>query len=111
MSEAAQRLRAIEARVGAAAAALARADFAAFAQEAGALEAAAPFRPSAAGLAGDAEARQACLALRRSLDRMGALLGHVAGVERALHGPDKAAAYDRRGVGAGPGGGSLSREA
>jgi hypothetical protein len=50
---------------------------------------------------GDREAAEAGRALREALERLGALLGHVAGVQLALRGLDSthAAAYDRNGAG------------
>ena len=105
MSSPAETLRTLTGRLDQASEALARADFSAFADAAAALEAAAPRAEP-----GDPRAR---LALKRSLDRLGALLGHVVGVREALIGlrPDAAESYDRRGAGARSANGRLRREA
>ena len=105
MSPRAERVRTLTALLDEASDALARADFSAFAEAAAALDAAAPRTGTA-----DPEAH---LALKRSLDRLGALLGHVAGVHQALQGihPEQTAFYDRRGAGAPRANGRLRREA
>jgi hypothetical protein len=99
MSERAAALRRLTAHVERAAGALVRARFGEFAEAAAELERAdlGPVR----GFAADPEAEAACHALRLSLDRLGALLGHVAGVQLALRGLDatQAALYDRSGAG------------
>lgn len=114
MSEAAEMLRSLAARVEEAGAALARADFAAFAEAAADLDSAdLRFLALQAGAGVDDDAREACRALRGALDRLGALLGHVAGVQQALRGigPGEAVFYDRGGSGARPQSRGLTREA
>ena len=112
MSRSAQALRTVDARVRAAAEALARADFVAFAAEASELEAAGPPAFAPIAIREEDEARRACLDLHRSLARLGALMAHVAGVGQALRGgdPADAAAYDRTGAGQAGAGGRLRAE-
>jgi hypothetical protein len=89
MSEAAESLLRLTAKVEGAATALARARFGEFAEAAAALEAADMEALRKAGeLREDSEALAACRGLRRSLDRLGGLLGHVAGVQHALQALD-----------------------
>ena len=102
MSEAALSLRSLIAHVDAASGALMRARFDEFAEVAAGLEAAdLGALPLREGVQRDREAAEAVRSLRQSLERLGELLGHVAGVQLALRGLDSAhaAAYDRSGAG------------
>jgi len=98
MDEPDRSLRALAERVDQAAEALAQADFAAFAEHAVRLDAE---DLAALEMAEDPSANaEACRELRRSLESLGALLGHVAGVRDALLGtqPGAAGGYDRSGA-------------
>ena len=104
MSEAAEALRRVASQVDDAAGALRGARFQEFAELAAQIEQAeTAWRASCERIPGDPTAEAECRKLRRSLDRLGALIGHVAGVQQALGGldPGRAAVYGRDGAGAG----------
>jgi hypothetical protein len=85
MSRAAEELLRLTAKVDEAAAALVRARFDEFAEAAAALDAAAAASPRPGEtVRTDPESLAACKGLRRSLDRLGVLLGRTAGVQQAL---------------------------
>lgn len=112
MSEAAEALRSLAAQVDQAAGALRGARFGEFSDLAAQIEQAeSSWRGCCSRIHGDPDAETECLRLRRSLDRLGSLLGHVAGVHQALTGLDPlhAAVYDRSGAGV-AGGRSMLRE-
>ena len=101
-SKAAERLQRLTAQIDEAAGALKGARFAEFADLAASIESAeSSWAKHGAEIHGDPEAEAACRRLRHSLDRLGALLGHIAGVQQALAGVDPlhAAVYDRGGAG------------
>ena len=114
MSQAAESLELLAARVDEAAGALTQARFGEFAELASELEqAGATWSARSGDIQGDADAEAACQGLRRALDRLGCLLGHVAGVQTALGAldPGRSAAYDRSGAGVTSGRTLLQEEA
>ncbi len=102
MSDTAESLWRLAAKVDEAAGALRRAELAEFAEMAAELESAdVSWAARGDDVAGDSATQDACVGLQRSLDRLGALLGHVAGVQQALAAVDPVhgAVYDRSGSG------------
>jgi len=114
MSEAAESLRRLASQVEQAAGALREARFREFAELAAQIEQAETgWRGSVSRVPGDAGAEAECRKLRRSLDRLGALIGHVAGLQQALGAldPARGAGYGRNGTGAAAGRTRLREEA
>lgn len=100
MSEAARALARLRSQVDGAAEALRGARFAEFAELAECIDRARAAWGRYGRIEGDPEAVGECRALRQSLDRLAAVLGHVAGVRRALTAidPVHAAVYDHKGA-------------
>lgn len=114
MSDAADALRRLTSQVDEAVAALRRAQFSELADLAARIEQAeSAWRARCDDIRGDAAAEAECRRLRSSLDCLGGLLGHIAGVQRALRAldPARATVYGPDGAGVSGGRARVREEA